>query len=80
MLGFIWVWSIYLWCCVCLCVCIVRHLFENHELIQEVNALAGEEFPDGLLSLEAPRVGVSAHLGGLVAQEIGQRVVLHTDD
>ncbi len=85
-LGFVWVWSIYLWSCarICMCVCIMRlcadsHLFENHELIQEVNTLAGEEFPDGLLSLEALRVRGGVHLGRLVPQELRQRVVLHTD-
>lgn len=56
--------------------CTDNHLFENHELIQEVNALAGEEFPDGLLSLEALRVTGGAHLGGLVPQELSQRVTL----
>lgn len=60
--------------------CRDSHLFENHELIQEVNTLAGEEFPDGLLSLEALRVRGGAHLGRLVPQELRQRVVLHTDD
>lgn len=60
---------------------LVTHLFENHELIQEVNTLAGEEFPDGLLCLEAPRVRGGAHLGWvtvrLVPQELCQRVILH---
>lgn len=85
-LGFIWVWSTYLWSCVCICMCVYirklctdSHLFENQELIQEVNTLAGEEFPDGLLSLEALRVRGGAHLGRLVPQELRQRVVLHTD-
>lgn len=55
------------------------HLFENHELIHEVNTLAGEELPDGLLSLEALRVRGSADLGRLVLQELSQRVVLLTD-
>lgn len=75
-LGFIWAWSI------CLCsVCIVgavnghSHLFENHELIQEVNALAGEEFPDGLLSLSTLRITGHAHL--LILEELGQTEVLH---
>lgn len=90
-LGFVWVWSIYLWSCgVFVCaylhvrvhykaLCGQSHLFENHELIQEVNTLAGEEFPDGLLSLEALRVRGGAHLGRLVLQELCQRVILHTD-
>lgn len=57
------------------CICIVRlgadnHLFKNHELIQEVNTLAGKEFPDGLLSFEALRVSGGAQLGGLVLQEL----------
>lgn len=56
------------------------HLFEDHELIQEVNTLAGEELPDGLLSLEALRVRGGAHLGGLVPQELRQREVLHADE
>lgn len=66
--------------CICMCVCILWHLFENHELVQEVDALAGEEFPDGLLSLEALRVRGGAHLGRLVPQELRQRVVLHTEE
>lgn len=53
------------------------YLFEHHELIQEVNTLAGEEFPDGLLSLVKLRVRGGAHLGGLVAQELRQAEVLH---
>lgn len=88
-LGFVWVWSIYSWTCVCVCLCVFAcvcvcvhsealysHLFENHELIQEVNTLAREEFPDGLLSLEALRVRGGAHLGRLVPQELCHRVVL----
>lgn len=64
---------------VCMCRRLMSHLLENHELIQEVNTLAGEEFPNGLLSLEALRVRVGAHLGGLVLQEIRQRVVLQAE-
>lgn len=52
-----------------------NHLFENHELIQEVNALAGEEFPDGLVSLSTLRVRGHAHL--LILEELSQREVLH---
>lgn len=70
---------------VVLCVCVEHcdalngqgHLFENHELIQEVNALAGEEFPDGLLSLSTLRVRGNAHLRGLILEELSQRKVLH---
>lgn len=62
--------------CISLRLCTDNHLFENHELIQEVNTLAGEEFPDGFLSLEALRVSGGAHLGRLVSQELRQRVVL----
>lgn len=58
--------------------CADSHLFENHELIQEVNTLACEEFPDGLFSLEVLRVRGGAHLGRLVPQELCQRVVLQT--
>lgn len=52
------------------------HLFENHELIQEVNTLAGEKFPDGLLFFTALKVRGHAHRAGLVLQELGQREVL----
>lgn len=48
-------------------------------MIHEVNTLAGEELPDGLLSLEALRVRGSTDLGRLVLQELSQRVVLLTD-
>lgn len=86
-LDFIWVWPIN---CECVCVfvlvrvCILRlcmysHLFENHELIQEINTLAGKQLPDGLLLLEAMRVRGGAELGGLVLQELRQRVVLHAE-
>lgn len=56
-------------------ICIMRlpgdnYLFEDHELIQEVDALAGEEFPDGLLPLDAARVSVGADLDRLVPQEV----------
>ena len=74
--------------CVCICVCVYlrvhlevcrdSHLFQNQELIQEVNTLAGEEFQDGLLSFEALRVRGRAHLGGMVLQELCQRVFLRT--
>lgn len=56
-----------------------NHLFKNHELIQEVNTLAGKEFPDGLLSFEALRVIGGAQLGRLVLQELWQRVVLQKE-
>lgn len=62
---------------VCRYLCSDKYLFENHELIQEVNTLACKEFPDGLLPLEALRVSGGAHLGRLVLQELQQRVVLH---
>ncbi len=58
---------------------LVTRLFKNHELIEEVKTFAGEEFPDGLLCLEASRVRGGAQLGGLVPQELCQRVVLHGD-
>lgn len=56
-------------------ICIMRlpgdnHLFEDHELIQEVDALAGEELPDGLLSPEGARVSGGAELDRLVLQEV----------
>lgn len=75
---------VYLWSCVCVYLHVRVHyealyLFENHDLIQEVNTLAGEEFPDGLLSFEALRVRGGTHLGRLVLQELCQRVVLHID-
>lgn len=62
-------------------ICILKlpgddHLFEDHELIQEVDALAGEELPDGLLSPECARVGGGAELERLVLQEVGQREIL----
>lgn len=62
-------------------ICITRlradnHLFEDHELIQEVDALAGEEFPDSLLPLHSARVCGGAELDRLVLQEIGQRKIL----
>lgn len=76
----------FVWVCYFICgtvcffvymrLCTDNHLFENHKLIQEVNTLAGEELPDGLLSLEALRVSGGAHLGRLVLQELCQRVVL----
>lgn len=47
-----------------------NHLFEDHELIQEVDALAGEELPDGLLSPEGARVSGGAELDRLVLQEV----------
>lgn len=47
-----------------------NHLFEDHELIQEVDALAGEELPDGLLSPHGARVCGSAQLDRLVLQEV----------
>lgn len=76
-LGFIWVWSSCLWSCVFVW-SIVRllngqsHLFENNEPIQEVNALAGEEFPDGLLSLSTLRVRGNTHLRELILEELSQ--------
>lgn len=56
--------------------CGENHLFENHELIQEVNTLAGEQLPDGLLSFKAQRVRGGAPLGRLVLQELCYGVVL----
>lgn len=48
-----------------------NHLFEDHELIQEVDALAGEELPDGLLSPQRAGVrGGGAELDRLVLQEV----------
>lgn len=77
---FVWVGRLfYLWhgvFFVYMRLCTDNHLFENHELIQEVNTLAGEELPDGLLSLEALRVSGGGHLGRLVLQELCQRVAL----
>lgn len=55
------------------------HLFEHHELIQEVDTLTGEEFPDGFLSLKALRVRAGVYLGRLVPQELCQSEVLHTE-
>lgn len=74
MLTFLWVWVYYFIVGVA-CICIMRlgadnHLFKNHELIQEVNTLAGKEFPDGLLSFEALGVIGGAQLGRLVLQEL----------
>lgn len=53
-----------------------NHLFEDHELIQEVDALAGEELPDGLLSPQSARVRGGAELDRLVLQEVWQRKIL----
>lgn len=68
---------------VCMCVLGGRawaaHLFKDHELVQEVNTFAGEEFPDGLLSLEALWITGGAQLRRLVSQKLGQREVLWTD-
>lgn len=67
---------------VCLCIFALwgcpadNYLFENHELVQEVNTLAGEEFPDGLQSLETLGVSGGTDLGGLVSQEVRQRKIL----
>lgn len=65
----------------CLCVFLLKevasHLFQNHQLIQEVKTFAGEEFPDGLLPLEALRVVAGARLGSLPLQELRQRAALH---
>lgn len=77
MLGLLYLSSVFV--CICICMCILSHLFENHDLIQEVNTLASEEFPNGLLSLESLRVRVGAHLGGLIPEEVCQRVVLWAD-
>lgn len=56
-------------------ICIMRlsgdnHLFEDHELIQEVDALAGEELPDGLLPPHGARVCGGTELDRLVLQEV----------
>lgn len=64
---------------VCVCMRALNHLFENHELIQEVNTFASEKFPNGPLSLETLRIRVGAHLGALVLEEVCQREVLWAD-
>lgn len=66
----------------CMCVCVESlhcHLFENHDLIEEVNTLAGEELPDGLLPLEARRLRGGGHLERPTPQELHQRAVLSRD-
>lgn len=60
----------------CLCAFFFFYLFQNHQLIQEVKTFASEEFPDGLLPLEALRVCAGARWGGLVLQELQQTAVL----
>lgn len=74
-LGLVFLFVVLWYVCLCIFACAwtlcgQSHLFENHELIQEVNTLASEEFPDSLLSLEALRVRGGVHLGRLVPQEL----------